>query len=45
MKRLIKKILKEHVIIAEEITPEEVHRAAEKVDMEWDENVNLDSIG
>jgi len=38
MKRLIKKILKEHVIIAEEITPEEVHRAAEKVDMEWDEN-------
>ncbi len=38
MKKLIKKILKEHVIIAEEVTPEEVHRAAEKVGMEWDDN-------
>ena len=38
MKTLIKKILKEHVIIAEEVTPEEVHRAAEMVGMEWDNN-------
>jgi hypothetical protein len=38
MKKLIKKILKEHVIIAEEVAPEEVHRAADKVGMEWDDN-------
>ena len=32
MKNLIRKILKE------EVTPEEVHRAADKVGMEWDDN-------
>ena len=37
-RKLIKKILKEDIIIGEEVTPEEVHKAADSIGMEWDDN-------
>ena len=37
-RKLIKKILKENIIIGEEVTPEEVHKAADSIGMEWDDN-------
>ena len=38
MRNLIKTILKENIIIGEEVTPEEVHKAADSIGMEWDDN-------